>query len=108
MHQRIVLKTFYLTIALWFCATAILRAQTPEPDLDSITEDSYQRMLARQALELELDTLATNRSEPFSTTLVSKKPERFYYLIGIFVVVGLAVVYWYIRRTSNAKDKLNK
>lgn len=45
------LNVAYFTVGIWFLAIVIGVAQTPGPDLDSITEDSYQRMLARQKAE---------------------------------------------------------
>lgn len=47
MQQQFSLGSFFL-LALWGLA---VNAQTPAPDLDSITEDAYRRMLARQKLE---------------------------------------------------------
>ena len=50
MKTNLLRKLFFST-TLWFFAFVVVLAQTPEADIDSITEDSYKRMLERQAIE---------------------------------------------------------
>ncbi|TMM57175.1 TPM domain-containing protein [Maribacter algarum] len=47
MNQALFFKTILFFGLLWICSSSAI-AQTPAPDLDSITEDSYRRMLGRQ------------------------------------------------------------
>ncbi|MEP3210171.1 MAG: TPM domain-containing protein [Maribacter sp.] len=49
MKQALFLKLYFSFASLAICTISL--AQTPTADLDSITEDSYQRMLARQAAD---------------------------------------------------------
>ncbi len=49
MKQVLFLKPLFFFGLVWICKSTI--AQTPAPDLDSITEDSYRRMLERQEAE---------------------------------------------------------
>lgn len=51
MNQSLFSKSFILFGLLWTCSISMVIAQTPAPDLDSITEDSFRRMLKRQEVE---------------------------------------------------------
>lgn len=106
--KRNLLRKLFFSTTLWFFAFVVAFAQAPAADLDSITEDSYQRMLERQAAEQESDTLLTSHSEPVLTKLESNEREYFYFLIGVFVIVGVVLVYWYIRRTSITRQEYKK
>ena len=51
MTKRLFQKLVTATVQLWFFTMTVSFAQAPTTDLESITEDSYQRMQARQAGE---------------------------------------------------------
>lgn len=62
-------KSFFLILLLWFCFTAVSIAQTPAADIDSITEDSYRRMLERQAIEKGEITYPTFKVPSYDSSL---------------------------------------
>ena len=50
MNRNPMHRLYFLSTLCFFAFVAVF-AQAPEADLDSITEDAYQRMQKRQALE---------------------------------------------------------
>ena len=87
MSINTLLKLF-LSTTLFYYALSVAFSQSPSADIDSITEDSYQRMLDRQAAEQRLDSLQTNPSHSVLIPNESIKSE-WRYLIGIFIAVFL-------------------
>lgn len=51
IQMKNLLQKLFFSTNLWFFAFGVSIAQAPAADLDSITEDAYQRMQKRQALE---------------------------------------------------------
>ncbi len=80
-------------------------AQTPAADLDSITEDSYQRMLARQAAEQESDTLMISHAQPVVQEQISEEDQGWNYLLFIFAVFLIWLVFRYYRKVYKTRAK---
>lgn len=96
-------KLFFL-ILLWFFACVAVYAQAPAADLDSITEDSYRRMLERQAAEIAADTLLIEQSDSVLVKGASKKSDWFYILIVVSVITSVLLIHRYYRRIFKTKD----
>lgn len=99
-------KLFISTALLWFCTTVVAIAQTPAPDLDSITEDSYQRMLKREALEKKSDSVRASPTQERPKVQKSREQQVWYYAAAVLTLTG--GVLWYCRRASKTKDTLEK
>ncbi len=67
MKQALFLKSYFFFVLLWICTFSI--AQTPAPDLDSITEDSYRRMLERQEAEKNEIVYPIFKAPSYNSTL---------------------------------------
>ncbi len=105
MKRSLLLRPFLLLLLSWFCTVAVSIAQTPTVDLDSITEDSYQRMLARQAAEQESDSLMASHAQ----SIVNEQLEEAQwqnYLLFIFVVFLIWLIIWYYRKVLKTGAKL--
>lgn len=98
MTQNPSRKLFLSAALLWFCTTAVGMTQTPATDLDSITEDSYQRMLQREALEKKSDSVLASPIQARQNVEKSREHQRWYYAVAVLTIAG--VMLWYYRRAS--------
>ena len=101
-------KSLVMSAFLWFCIAAVVISQTPAPDLDSITEDSYQRMLARQAAEQKSDSLISSQTVPVITTPPRKEWEWWYVLLGVEILVVMLLVLSRDRKKPHPEDRFKK
>jgi hypothetical protein len=108
MHKRRFRKLFYFFVFLFLLSAKIGLSQTPSADLDSITEDSYQRMLARQKAEKESDSIRKAEFDLALTNPEIKEQKGFQNLMLTFLIIGLGFLFWYLRRTSKARDSFKK
>ncbi len=107
MRTSLLKKPFFYVL-LWFCAGVSSIAQTPAADLDSITEDSYHRMLRRQEAEQHLDSLRLNHSQLELAKSSLKNEQKYYYAASSLIIIGLFVVLWYFRQLSIFNKKFKK
>ena len=105
MKRSLLLRPFLLLLLSWFCTVAVSIAQTPTVDLDSITEDSYQRMLARQAAEQKSDSLMTSHAQSVVQEQISEEGQGWNYLLFVFAVLFVLLVFRYYRKAYKTRAK---
>ena len=93
---------------LWFLSVVMAIAQTPAADLDSITEDSYQRMLARQAADQETDSLISSQTMSILTEPAVNEWEWWYVLLIVEVLVMILLLLGHNRKKTQSNDRLKK
>lgn len=108
MKKRLLQITFFLTVLCWFLGMIIGISQTPAPDLDSITEDSYRRMLVRQADEQKSDSLLVNPSQLEIKRSSLMYGQKWYYAAAGLIIVVVLGALWYFQLFSRTNKNDHK
>jgi len=93
------------TLLLCFCTSIIGVAQTPKADIDSITEDSYRRMLERRSVEQESDSIMISHHRAVLQEPKKKEWQWYYYLAGILIFFLILGFLWYLRPVTKTDGR---